>query len=287
MKSTKEIINHYIVPIRNFKIHPTSRKFEFIFDKNLKLKLKYFSYEDHMERVDADEYSIFDQMQLKVKYNWGIRFDCNLTKLNTYIENINLLMLAFRIFDEADCSFQYILNVSNTHSSIKNIDNWKRSINTIKHPSNFKIEDLIKIKEGYLRLQKFFSISARTKHCIQFLYLGYISFYWMQGFILLMTSLETLVSPNIRSEKITSIIISRIMKLLTDKSICSKTQLDKIYDLRSKIVHGKITTDIEMKKVMPHVVRLQKVVLSVFNNILQNNLSNIYCNKIEFENFFK
>lgn len=286
MKATNETLNHYIVPIRKLEIYSVPKEFEFIFDKDLMLRLKHFSYEDDMEKVDADKYSIFDKCQLKTEYSWGLRFDCNQTKLNTYIENISLLMLAFRIFDEADCSFEYILNVSNTHESIRNLDKWKRSINTIEHISTFNVDTLNKIQEGYMKLIRFRSVSARTRHSIQFLYLGYISYYWMQAFVLLMTSLETLVSPDIKSDKITSIIINRLIKIIPDKSICSKKKLNKIYELRSDIIHGKIISDLQLVDEMPHIIRLQKVVLSVFNNILNKNFSTIYGDKTKFENFF-
>lgn len=286
MKPTNETLNHYIVPIGKFNIYSAPKEFEFIFDENLMLILKHFSYEDDMERVDSDYYSNFDQGQLKMKYSWGLRFDCDQTELDTYTQNINLLMLTFRIFDRADCSFEYILNVSDTSSSKRILEKWKRSINTIEHLSTFTIDTLKNIKEGYLKLQRFYSVSARTKHSIQFLYLGYISYYWMQGFVLLMTSLETLVSPDIKSAKITSIIINRIIKIIPDKSICSKNQLNKIYELRSDIIHGKIISNLQLSNEMPHIVRLQQVVLSVFNNILNKNLSTIYSNKMKFEKFF-
>lgn len=282
-----EKLQHYIVPLRNFALDiNNNNNFIYSFDDDLKISLKKFDYENDMERVDADDYSTFDQGQLKMKYSWRLRFDCYRKEFYTFIENINLLMLAFRIFEEADCSFEYILNVSNTHASPKNPDKWKRAINTKKHSTSFTIESLKMIKQGYYQLQDFRLVSARTKHSIQFLYLSYISYYWMQAFILYMTSLETLVSPDIISEKITSIIINRILKLIPDKSICSKTQLNKIYELRSDIVHGKIITDVELKKEMVKLVRLQRVVLSSFKNILKKDFDSIYTNRIEFEKIF-
>jgi hypothetical protein len=283
---SEESPQHFIIPISNFSLNIYDKDFTYIFDKDLKISLRKFDYENNIERVDADDYSNFDHGQLKMRYSWGLRFDCTQKELYAFIEDIDLLMLAFRIFDGADCYFKYILNVSNTHSSKKNPDEWKRAINTEKHSTNFTIESLTKIKEGYLKLQKFRIVSARTRHSIQFLYLGYISYYWMQAFILFMVYLETLVSPDIKSDKITSIIINRIWKLIPKKSICSKNQLNKIYDLRSDIVHGKIITDIELKKEMSNLVRLQRVVLSVFKSVMGNNFNTIYSNNTEFEKFF-
>ena len=283
---SKERLQHFILPIRNFSLNGNDKDINYFFDNNLKISVKKFDYESNIERVDADNYSTFDHGELKIKYNWGLRFDCNKNDLLVYIEHVNLLMLAFRIFNAADCSFEYILNSSNTHLSRKNPDEWKRAINNEKHSSNFTIESLAIIKDGYLNLKKFRVISARTKHSIQFLYLSYISYYWMQAFILFMVSLETLVSPDIKSDKITSIIINRIWKLIPQKSICSKNQLNKIYDLRSDIVHGKIITDIELKKEMSNLVRLQKVVLSVFKTVMRDNFNTIYSNNKEFEKFF-
>jgi hypothetical protein len=279
---------HYIIPISNFSLNIFDKDFTYFFDDNLKISLKKFNYENgnNIERVDADDYSIFDQGQLKIKYNWGLRFDCSQKDFLTFIENVNLLMLAFRIFNEADCSFKYILNVSNTHLSKKNPDDWKRAINTDKHSTNFTIESLANIKEGYLKLQRFRTVSARTKHSIQFIYLGYISYYWMQAFILYMTSLESLVSPDIKSDKITSIIISRILKLISNDAVCSKNQLNKIYELRSDIVHGKIITDIDLKNEMSKLVKLQRVVLLGFKNILKEDFHIIYTDEQELEKFF-
>lgn len=279
-------LQHYIIPISKFSLDINDHNFIFSFDEDLKISLKKFDYENDIERVDADDYSTFDQGQLKMKYTWGLRFDCSLKEFNTFIENINLLMLAFRIIDETDCSFEYILNVSNNHLSKKNLDIWKRSINTKKHSRFFTTETLRTIKEGYLKLQKFRLVSARTKHSIQFLYLSYISYYWMQAFMLYMTSLEILVSPDIKSDKITSIIINRILKLIPNESICSKNQLNKIYELRSDIIHGKIIADIELKQEMSKLVRLQKVVLLGFNNILKEDFQTIYSNNTKFEMFF-
>ena len=278
-------MNHYIIPIKNFKIYPYSKNFEYDFE-NPKVNLKYFAYEDDIERIDADKYSTCDHGILKMEYSWGLRFDCQNKDLDLYIEKINLLMLSFRIFEEADCSFEYILNVTDTYSSIKNPDRWKRSLNTVQHSSNFTIETLDKVKSGYSELQEFYYVSARTKHCIQFLYLAYISYYWMQAFILFMTAIETLVSPDIKSDKITSLIINRILGLIANDSICSKNQLNTLYELRSDIIHGKVITDIQLQKEMPKLVRLQKVVLTVFNNILKRDFKTIYSNNIEFENFF-
>ena len=286
IKCMKQILNHYIVPINNFQIFQSSKNFKFIFDDKFKLALKKFSYEENIERVGADDYSTFDHGQLKIKYDWGIRFDCSQKDFNTYIEHISLLMLAFRIFEHADCSFEYILNVTEPHLSKKNIDRWKRSIQNEKHSAIFTADSLYKIKEGYKLLGNFRSVSARTRQSIQFLYLSYISYYWMQALMLFMTSIETLVSPDIKSEKITSIIINRILKLVPDKSICSKTQLNKIYELRSDIVHVKIITDIELKKELHKLVRLQKLILFAFNNILKEDFRTIYRDNIKFEKFF-
>lgn len=286
MKKNTKKFSHFIFPFKNFSLKVLNPNFNLVIDETENIYLKTFEYDRDIERIDSDQFSEQDRIDLAMKYRWGLRFDCFDDEKFKYLEKCNLLLLTFRIFNQSDCSGIYLLNVTNPHLSVKEDNNWKWAIANKQNKTELNIEELQIIKIRYDQLKSFYITSPRTKHSIQFLYLGYISNYWMQAFILYMTALETLVSPDIRSEKITSIIIDRIMKLISQDSVCIKNQLSKIYELRSDIVHGKIAPDIELKKEMPKLVNLQKVVLSGFYNILKEDFKSIYSNEHKFENFF-
>lgn len=54
-------LQHYIIPISKFSLDINDHNFIFSFDEDLKISLKKFDYENDIERVDADDYSTFDQ----------------------------------------------------------------------------------------------------------------------------------------------------------------------------------------------------------------------------------
>ena len=108
----------------------------------------------------------------------------------------------------------------------------------------------------------------------------------MESYILFMTSLETLVSPSIE-EGITSKIIKRTRKLINDSKICSKRNINNLYKLRSNIIHGRVLVDLSFKEHQDEMVKLQIIVLKVFEKILSNDFCTIYKNEESKEKFFE
>ncbi|MCH8032771.1 MAG: hypothetical protein IH819_00100 [Bacteroidetes bacterium] len=229
MNNSIKKLNHFIFPFKNFSLEVLDPNFKFVLDESENIYLKTFDYRRDIEKIDSDQFSVSDRIALTMEYRWGLRFKCFENEKNKYLEKCNLLLLTFRIFNRSDCSGIYLLNVTNPHLSVKEDNIWKWAIANKHNKTDLKVDELRKIKIAYDQLNSFYITSPRTKHSIQFLYLGYISNYWMQAFILYMTALETLVSPDIKSDRITSIIVNRIMRLITNDSICSKNQLNKIY----------------------------------------------------------
>ena len=282
----EEKLHHYIIPITNFSLYKDDANLIYTFDDDLNITLRKFDYENDMERVDADHFSAFDQYELKIKYKWGFRFNCKKNEALNFLERINLILLSFRIFAEADCAAIYLLNVSSPHHSYKETNIWKRAIADRQHNSIIDIKTLEEIKRGYLSFKSFYSTSPRTKHSVQFLYLGYTSNYWMQAYILFMTSLETLLSPSTENQ-ITTKIIKRTRNLINDNKLCSKKIIDELYELRSDIIHGRILVDLSFKNHIDEMTKLQIIVLKAFKVILEKKFVSIYQNDESKESFFQ
>lgn len=231
--------------------------------------------------------------QLDIEYlcqsTCAFEFHCKKDELEDYKLKLNLLLLAARISKQSNLSIKYIICKNSPQFSLKYSDNWKNAITEIR----VKIEwqklnkfEFDKVVLTYEHLQGFFKISPRTAHAVNFLFLAYTSYYWMEVFMLLMTALETLVSPDERGA-IVKTITSRVVCLINDKKICSKTKFEKIYNLRSDIIHGKILVDINFEKELPRLQQLEKIVLAIFNVLLYIDFKNIYKSENSKEIFFK
>ena len=278
-------LNHFIFPIKNFSLEALKTKFVHILDEDKNISLRAFDYEKDIEPVNSDQFSTLDLAYLKKDYHWGFRFDCIETAKLKYLELCNLLLMAFRIFNLSDCNGIYLLNVNNPHLSVKEDNQWKNAVANKHNSTYINFEELKKLKMGYEHLKSFYFTSPRTKHSVQFLYLGYISNYWMQAYILFMTALETLISPP-TEEQITIKIIKRTRSLIGNSKICSKAKLEKLYELRSNIIHGRITVSLDFNEHIEEIVKLQTIVLSAFKIILSKNYISIYKNEETKEQFF-
>ena len=219
---------------------------------------------------------------------WYFEFKCDKEKVEDYKLKLNLFLLAIRIILQSDLSIKYILCKSVPHLSIKYSDDWKYAIaenipkRQTKEFNKFHLDEVV---IAYNHLKDFFNVSPRTTHAVNFLFLAYTSYYWMESYMLLMTALETLVSPD-KIGTIVPEVTDRVVSLINDKNICSKTRFSKIYKLRSDIIHGKVLVDINFDKELPKLQQLQNIALTVFKILLEKDFKNIYQNQTLKEIFF-
>jgi len=205
----------FIAPLRNldFNVHNWNIPvLNYVFDEKYNIVLKPFSYHDDIEPIHADSFSTEDKSRLNF-HPYAFFFRCKMEEVEYRKLLINLILLAFRIFKKADCISRYILCLTDTDFSIKYNESWKIADIGSKSVKNLNEKDIQEVINGYKKLKSFYAVSNRTKHAIQFLYLGYTSHHWMQAFVLFMISLETLVSPS-TEEQITKTIISRTRNLI-------------------------------------------------------------------------
>ncbi len=286
----------YIVPISDFQYIGENVSLNSMWgDNKFHEKIKNFDFDGILlKRVesndidfldDIDVLSDSDKREIRGCY-WAFYFKCEEEMYDSFVGKINLLLLSFRIHKKSDISVKYFLCKNDSSESERYSEDWKYALADIKNHSELNIEDLDVIKGGVQLLENFEKTSFRTSHAVNFLFLGYTSYYWMEAFILFVTSLETLVSPSTENQ-VTNRIIKRTVKLIDDNTICSRTKLDDLYKLRSNITHGRILVGIDFKDHKTDLQDLQKIVLSAFKTILSKNFNSIYKNEKSKELFFE
>ena len=90
-----------------------------------------------------------------------------------------------------------------------------------------------------------------------------------------MTALETLVTPSKEVNGITEIIKRRIVALINNESVCSNNRINKIYKLRSDIVHGRRRVDLDFDKEINKLKQLQLIALEAFKRIINIDFKNV------------
>lgn len=259
----------------------------YIIDSEYNIVLKRF-----IEFVNWESLDIYVLSKYDIEYlhqaEWFFEFKCNKDKEEDYKLKLNLFLLAARIVLKIDLSIKYILCKDAPRLSTKYSDDWKYAIaekNVKRERQEINSLDLDKVVIAYNRLQEFFNVSPRTAHSVNFLFLAYTSYYWMESYMLLMTALETLVSPDER-EAIVGPVTKRVVLLINDKKICSKTKFGKIYELRSDIIHGKVLVDIKFENELPRLQQLQKITLAVYNKLLNEDYRSIYMTENNKEKYY-
>lgn len=219
---------------------------------------------------------------------WAFQFNCTMEELDSVKVKLNLLLLAFKILKQSDLSIKYIICKNVSHLSTKYANDWKYTLAS-KYPkrefeelNNLDLNNIVKV---YKHIEEFFKVSPRTAHAVNFLFLAYTTYYWMEAFLLLMTALETLMSPD-KIGAIVPEVTTRVVCLINDKNICSKTKFSKIYKLRSDIIHGKVLVDLNFDKELPKLQQLQIIVLKAFGVLLQINFKSIYKDENSKESFY-
>lgn len=149
----------------------------------------------------------------------------------------------------------------------------------------FRIQDIKIVDEDFKKLIELYEVSYRTRHAIEFLYLGFTEYYALASFILFMTALESFYLPYAWVQ-ITQTLKSRVPKLINDDSIVTEDLIQDLYSLRSDIAHGKIKTDLDMIEFLPKTNQFKLILLATIRTIFNNNLIDKYSTEELKEDFF-
>lgn len=225
-----------------------------------------------------------DLYHIKNEAIWSLNYnsseDSNYTKSNNPNHRIqtNTLLLAFKIFSEKRYPFiKYRL--SSDHSLCRRLNEMVTFNNS--HPrcqQSFNQGDLNCIKNGFLSLIEMDKISIRTQNAIYFLSRAWHNGHWMDSFILMMCSLESLFSKD-KSGSATATITTRISSLLNSKPKCSRDDIGELYNHRSRIMHGNIQARNDAAENLSILHHLDTVTVECFKALINQKLYKEYSTK--------
>jgi hypothetical protein len=192
--------------------------------------------------------------------------------LTKYKEEINILILSFKICKLSRLFIKYRL--------CKEDATLCRLLNETTHYISpevelYTFEDLRVINSRFSNLKEMSTISNRTHNAIYFMFRGFLSGKMIDTFIFLMAAIESLFS-NETMGGATRTICTRVSKFLECKTRCEYKDIEKLYDLRSKMVHGRVIISDEVKGQLPTLYELEYVLRECMKKMLDEKIYLLY-----------
>ena len=215
-----------------------------------------------------DLYSGQDIKIMKDLAHWALIYESE--NAEGYKTTISLLMLAFKIFCEKRYPWIKYRVCTENGSLCKRLN--ETMTYNFSHQRNaypFEVGDLDDIKHGFLSLIEMDKVSIRTHNALYFLYSAWHTTHWMDSFILLMCSLESLFSKD-KPGGATKTITSRVSSLLGSKERCTIKELRDLYDLRSHMTHGSIELREDPSENLTKLNHLDFVAVECFKEMVRN-----------------
>jgi len=164
--------------------------------------------------------------------------------LTTYQEDVNRLLLSFKIHTLGRLFIKYRLCVDDTSLCSVILETMK-FILAEKSPLAISFEQLNQVNIGFERLQEMDAIdgvSNRTHNAIYFMYGAYFNArHATYLFVLLFTVLEALFSKE-GGGAATKTICKRVSGFLGSQPRCTYSDIERLYKIRSELVHGRRKT---------------------------------------------
>jgi hypothetical protein len=227
------------------------------------------------ELVNEKIFSEQDRAYISLE-NWAIVVD-DAESLN-YKKEINILLLAFRIAKKCRAFIKYRLS-----------PNCKKRISRLSETAHFTLkddttrviegDDLERINEIFKKLLEMKKVSPRTYNAIFFLFKAYNSEKWLDAFIYHMMCLESLFSKEHKGDSERTICL-RVSAFLYDKYGTKYSDIQPLYELRSKLVHGSFALNAEIppKGNLATLRQLEDRMLDVFRTVLDEDIYRVYEN---------
>jgi hypothetical protein len=254
-----------VMPLFDFEYESSQ---EFIFgDGNYSLR-KFFA-DEEMPQIDLFSKQDIDYMRMK---SWALVAENS--DIKKYKQEVNILLLSFKIYKLAPLFIKYRL-CKEDDSSCFRLNKTMQYVLREKSNRLITLNDLDLVNNGFLNLLTMHPISNRTQNSLYFLYRGFHSTRMIDSFVFLMSAIESLFSSEKRGG-MTKTICSRVSNFLDHKTDCKYEDINKLYDLRSKIVHGKLVVSDDTKGHLGTLHKLEYVVTQCMKKILDNKIYKIY-----------
>lgn len=251
---------------------------EFVFDLG-SYSIREFDADNEIPQIELFSEQDIDYMRME---SWAlVAEDPDVKK---YKQEVNILLLSFKIYKLAPLFIKYRL-CKEDDSLCSRLNDTMQYV--LREKSNRVItwNDLEVINNGFSNLLKMHPISNRTQNALYFLYRGFHSIRMIDCFVFLMSAIESLFSGEKRGG-VTKAICSRVSNFLDRKPRCKYEDIKKLYDLRSKIVHGRVVVNDDIKGQLKTLHELEYVVTQCMKKMLDEKIYLIYSNVDKKENYF-
>jgi len=238
------------------------------------LRVEKFNADEEIPKIDLFSKHDTEHMDLE---SWALIFDHDDTA--GYRSKVNLLLLSFRIFSKGKPPFikyrvckEEIRECARLNSTMTYVNEFENN----RLPYNR--DDLLDINNGFENLTEMDSISTRCHNALYFLYLGFHTIHWISSFMFLMSALESIFSKD-KPGGATKTICTRVSSFLESMPSCGYDDIDHLYDIRSRIVHGSIIAKDKPGENLKELHHLQYVVIECMKKIIKEKVYLKFINK--------
>lgn len=233
------------------------------------------------EEIDFSELSKLDTSHIK-SASWAFIYEGDGPACKPLV---NLLLMSFRIFlDHRPPFIKYQLcKADNQISKLTQPMTYNYSAETNRIA--YENENLLQIDTGFQHLQKMHTTSTRTKNALYFLYRAFHADKWIDSFVLMMCSLESLFSKDTNDRNSTKAITNRVSSLLSSQTRCTKLDIEKLYEIRSKMVHGRLEASDDPGENLKYLEHLEYVTVRCFRELVNNKAYAHYASKAARDRF--
>jgi len=253
-------------------------KKEFIFTGG-KYSLKRFVPEDEIPEIDLFSKQDLRYMELE---QWALIADVESD--SSYKEDINLLLLSFKIYKLSRLFIKYRLCKENSLRNFRLAETMQYVLRE-KSSDPISFEDLLTVDKGFVRLLEMNGISIRTHNALYFMYVGFFTRRWIEAFLFFMNALEALFSKE-EPGAATRTVCSRVSCLLESKDRCTYRDIEYLYNIRSRIVHGNIAARDDPDENLINLHNLEYLLTECMKKILDEKIYLLYSDIDEKESFY-
>lgn len=238
----------------------------FIFSGN-QLKIEGFNAKEEIPEIDLFSKYDTDDMGLE---SWALVFDDD--DITGHRTKSNLILLSFRILSKGKPPFiKYRL----CKEDVKKCARLTSTMTYIHEYENNRLiyskNDLEVVEKGFKALGEMDEVSTRCHNALYFLFLAFHTTQWILSFMLLMNTIEAIFSKD-KPGGATKTICTRLSSFLDSKPRCEYNDIDHLYDIRSRIVHGNIVASEEPGENLEQLFHLQYIVIECMKKILNDRI---------------
>ena len=229
------------------------------------------------EIIDTKLFSAQDINYMQME-SWCLVF--NSAETQQYVEELNLLIMAFRISTQSRGPFIKYFLCKDDPLQCRRLNDpmFFYNYTSILTRKIFNQSDLEKVDSYFGRLIEMKSVSIRTKNALYFTFRGMSSTKWIDAFMMFMAALESLFSKD-TSGGATKIIKARVSSLLYTINGTTEDDVGTLYDLRSKMTHGRIEVGDDPKENLQSLAKLQQLLHACLDILLNKELYKHYATK--------